>query len=461
MTSPTIQPQMPLKKDNIVRRMSRSITVSIERYLPDAFIFALILTFVVFLMGWIIAKETPFNMVTHWAGGFWGFLAFSMQMVVILVTGTCIAQSSLVGGWIKKLSSLPKTAAGAYVIVVLVSALAGWINWGLGLVFGALIAKQMAAQNKNTDFPLLVAAAYSGAYAGIFGLSITAPLLINTPGHFLEDKIGLIPISETILNPATLITVVLIAIFTAYAFKLMSPTREEEINSYSKLGIEPEKEVDTKAVFAQEKTIASTLENTPIITFIVVIGGLIYIVNHFINKGFDLNLNILNFIFLMLGMILHKSPINYVNAVMGSVKSVHGVILQFPFYAGIMGMMAGSGLVTIIAMWFVSFSTAVTFPFFSFVSVAVVNFFVPSAGGQWMIQGPILIEAGQALGVADNLVVNAYTFGDLCTNLIQPFWALPVLGICGLKMKDIWGYTFVSFIIYFVISSISLLLQAM
>ncbi|PKM89615.1 MAG: short-chain fatty acid transporter [Firmicutes bacterium HGW-Firmicutes-12] len=451
-----------LPKDNIVRRISRRINVSIERYLPDAFIFALVLTFVVFLMGLFIAKETPFKMITHWADGFWGFLAFSMQMVLILVTGQCIAQASLVSGWIKKLAQLPKTPAAPYVITVLVSAVAGWINWGMGLVFGALIAKQMAAQNKDTDFPLLIAAAYSGAYAGIFGLSITAPLLVNTPGHFLEEKIGLIPVSQTILHPATLITVIVIAVLTALAFKLMRPTKEEEIHSLSKLGLEVETEVASSSVtVTQEKTLASYLENSWVITLIVVIGGLLYIINHFINKGFDLNLNILNFTFLIVGLALHKSPINYVNAVIDSVKSVYGIILQFPFYAGIMGMMSGSGLISIIALWFVSFSTTFTFPFFSFLSCTVVNMFVPSAGGQWMIQGPILVEAGQALGVADNLIVNAYTYGDLCTNLIQPFWALPVLGIAGLKMKDIWGYTSIACIIYFVVSTVSLFLQAM
>jgi len=173
-------------------------------------------------------------------------------------------------------------------------------------------------------------------------------------------------------------------------------------------------------------------------------------------NGLDLNIDIVNFLFLILGVILHKNPINYVKAVSEAVKSVYGVILQFPFYAGIMGMMASSGLVAIFANWIVSFTTPTSYPFLTFLQVGIVNFFVPSAGGQWMIQGPILTTAGEALGVAAKTSVIAYSFGDLSTNLIQPFWALPVLGIANLKIKDIWGYCFVGFLVFFVVCSIGL-----
>jgi len=445
-------------RDNLLRRVSKRLTVSMDRYLPDAFIFALILSFVVFLMGMIIARETPFNMVLHWYSGFWNFLAFSMQMVLIIVTGHCIAQTKLVSGWISAIAQMPKNPKGAVMTTVLVAALAGWLNWGLGLVVGALIARQMAVYQKKVDFAVLVAAAYSGAFAGIFGLSITAPLLVNTPGHFLEEQLGLIPVTMTILNPVVLVSVVAMAVLMAIAFRYMTPTRDEEIYCPD-LSTPGESGAATAPPQKEEKSPAKSLENSVIITAIVGAGGLAYIIYHFATRGIDLNINIVNFTLLTLGIILHKRPINYVRAVAESAKAVYGVILQFPFYAGIMGMMAGSGLITIIANWIVGFSTPVTFPIFSFISVGLVNFFVPSAGGQWMVQGPILVEAGQALGVVDFLTVNAYTYGDLSTNLIQPFWALPVLGICNLQMKDIWGYCFISFLIYCAVSVISLLLQ--
>ncbi|KJS33658.1 MAG: hypothetical protein VR64_00450 [Desulfatitalea sp. BRH_c12] len=454
-----------------------------DRYLPDAFIFAIVLSFVVFLMGIVIAKESPFKMIQHWQSGFWKFLAFSMQMVLIVVTGHCIASTTLVGGWIRGIAKLPKDAKGAVVTTVLVSCIAGWINWGFGLVVGALIAKEMARQHEKLDFPTVVAAAYSGAFAGIFGLSITAPLLVNTPKHFLEEQIGLIPVNLTILNPITLITVAIIAVLMAIAFRFMVPVRDEEIHTLDKhlLGVpsdddgrkssvlhlseESEGAIIGETIGAQStsyasKSFASILEDSWVLSAIIGLAGLILVVRHFVLNGMDLNIDIVNFTLLFIGIILHKKPISYVNAVANAVKSVHGIILQFPFYAGIMGMMAGSGLVKIIAIWIVSFSSPITFPFFSFVSVAFVNLFIPSAGGQWMVQGPILTEAGKALGVAHHITVNAYTFGDLSTNLIQPFWALPVLGIAGLKMKDIWGYCAISCIIYCVIASISLTLQA-
>jgi short-chain fatty acids transporter len=444
--------------DNFLRSISKRLTISMDRYLPDAFIFALILSFIVFIMGIVIARESPFNMVTHWYNGFWNFLAFSMQMVLIVVTGHCIAQTKLVSGWISATAKLPNNPKSAVTITVLVSAFAGWLNWGLGLVVGALIAKQMAVHQKKVDFSVLVAAAYSGAFAGIFGLSITAPLLVNTPGHFLEDKIGLLPVTMTSLNPIVIISVIVMAILMAIAFRFMTPTKDEEI--FCPSSIKDESENSEKETTIEDNSPANYLENSFIISAIIGIGGLVYIIYHFVTRGLDLNINIVNFTLLILGIILHKKPINYVRAVAASVKAVYGVILQFPFYAGIMGMMAGSGLIAIIAGWFVAISNPYTFPIFSFISVGLVNFFVPSAGGQWMIQGPILIEAGQALGVADFLVVNAYTYGDLSTNLIQPFWALPVLGICDLKMKDIWGYCFISFLIYTVISIVSLLVQS-
>ena len=442
---------------NFLRKFARSLTLSMDRYLPDAFIFAILLSFVVFFMGILIAKASPFKMLEYWQAGFWKFLAFSMQMVLIVVTGHCIASTPLVSGWIRKISNLATDAKGAVMVTVLVSAIGGWLNWGFGLVVGALVAKEMARQHEKLDFPVVVAAAYSGAFAGIFGLSITAPLLVNTPKHFLEGQIGLIPVTQTILHPMTLITVVLIAFSMAIAFRFMVPVREEEMCLVDKEFLE---EKAPKCATEFHKSFANTLENSWIISIVVGIAGLIVVGYHFATKGMDLNIDIVNFALLFLGIILHKKPINYVNAVANAVKSVHGIILQFPFYAGIMGMMAGSGLVKIIATWFVSFSSPISFPFFSFLSVAFVNFFIPSAGGQWMVQGPILVEAGQALGVAHHITVNAYTFGDLSTNLIQPFWALPVLGIASLKMKDIWGYCFISFLIYFIIASISLTVQA-
>ncbi|MBS3948002.1 MAG: short-chain fatty acid transporter [Dethiobacter sp.] len=442
-------------KDNVLRRVSRSLTVSIDKYLPDAFIFALLLSFLVFLMGIFIAKETPFKMINHWHNGFWNFLAFSMQMVLIVITGHCIASTKLVSGWIERIAKSAKDAKGAVVITVVVSAIAGWLNWGLGLVVGALVAKQMAKQQENIDFPALVAAAYSGAMCGIFGMSITAPLLVNTAGHFLEKQIGLIPVTQTILNPIILVSVVILTIVTAIAFRFMVPLRKEEIHLVDKSLLEDK--AAEQAV--TQKSFAATLENSWIISTIVGIAGLILVVHHFVTKGMDLNINIVNFTLLILGIILHKNPINYVNAVANAVRSVCGIILQFPFYAGIMGMMSGSGLVLIIVNWIVSIATPASFPFLSFVSVAFVNIFIPSAGGQWMVQGPILTEAGQALGVPHYITVNAFTFGDISTNLIQPFWALPVLGIAGLKMKDIWGYCFISFLIYFIVASLSLIYQ--
>lgn len=378
-----------------------------------------------------------------------------MQMVLVVITGHCLASTKLIDGWITKTASKANTPSKAVLTTLFVSFIAAWLNWGFGLVIGALIAKKIAAKQENVDFPIMVAAAYAGALGGMFGLSITAPLLINTPGHFLESQIGLIPVTETIFHPSAIIINIVMILLTALAFKLMIPTKKDEIRPLEKnlLGHSEEELSEKKP---KVKTLAYVLENSSIISYVVGLAGIIIIVNHFMTNGLDLNINIVNFIFLILGIILHRTPINYVNAVGEAISSIQGVVLQFPFYAGIMGMMSGSGLVTIIANWITSFSTVTSFPFLTYVQVGLVNLFVPSAGGQWMVQGPILVNAGEALGVPHNLTAIAYSFGDLSTNLIQPFWALPVLGIANLKMKDIWGYCLIAYICFFIVTSLGL-----
>lgn len=429
----------------MLKRLSRRFRWAVEKVVPEAMIFTLLLTFITLMMGIGIADQTPMQMVGHWYDGFWNFLSFAMQMTLILLTGYCLAMAPAVQRGLGRIAAIPKTPASAVTMTALVSAVACWISWGFGLVLGPIFAREIA-KRVEVDYPLLIAAAYSAAIAALVaGLTITAPITVNTPGHFLEAQIGLIPLTETIFGPTLLVTAFLAVGGAIWAFRQMLPEPHEAIivkaKDLAKFDVAPEPE-------SGERNIADRLNHSRIINYGIVLFGGVWIVSWFATKGFDLNLNILNFIFLMLGLALHGSVKRYADTFANGARAASGIILQFPFYAGIMGMMAGSGLVVIIAQWMTTIATPYTFGFLAMLSAGFVNIFVPSAGGQWAIQGPVLIEAARSLNVSPAVAINAFTIGDMWTNFLQPFFALPALGISGLGLKDIWGYCLVMLILF-------------
>jgi short-chain fatty acids transporter len=226
-------------------------------------------------------------------------------------------------------------------------------------------------------------------------------------------------------------------------FRLLNPVDESETVTIDKVlpnvdDYLSEKEEDSEQ--QRRDTVASKLEHSMVISIIVGLMGLIIVVWYFATKGFKLNLNIVNFTFLFVGILLHRTPINYVRAITEGTRGCAGIILQFPFYSGIMGMMKFSGLIVVIAGWFVAISNQFTFPLFTFISAGLVNIFVPSGGGQWAVQGPVVVEAAKAIGVSYPKAIMALAYGDQWTNLFQPFWALALLGLTGLKARQIMGY---------------------
>jgi len=417
-----------------------------KKYVPDPFIFAILLTFLTFILGILVAKNSAMQMIQHWGNGFWNLLAFSMQMCLILVTGHAVASSPPVRKLLKSVASIPKDSRQAVYLVGFLACLTGLINWGLGLIVGALFAREVAKQGYlrgiKMHYPLIVAAGYLGLMVWHGGLSGSAPLLVATETHFLKDQIGVIPASATLFSPMNLV-VSLGLLFLAPLFALLIHPKQD-FQEISPALIEEDRlaEATESQPTADLNTLAARLENSAVLSYIIGIAGLIYAVWYFTQKGFaGLNLDIVNFIFLMLGVLLHTTPIRYVRAVAEAAKGVSGVILQFPFYAGIMGMMGGSGLVKIMADWFVAISTPVTYPLYTFLSASLVNLFVPSGGGQWAVQGPVMVRAAPQLGVPISKTIMAVAYGDQLTNMLQPFWAIALLGITKLKARDIIGYT--------------------
>lgn len=430
----------------MLKKVSNFFVGVVEKFLPDAFIFSVVLTVISFVMAMIFTHQSFLDVVGHWAGGFWKLLAFSMQMALVLVLGSAFASSKPVKKILKKIAKVAKTPTQAIMTVSIVSGICCWLNWGFGLIVGALLAKELARNVKGVDYRLLIASAYSGFVVWHNGVSGSIPLQVASDAEQLSKFSGgliteLIPITDTIFSPANLIMCAAVILTLPILNSMMHPDPDKTITVDPKL-LEEE---DIDDIEVKNVTPADKLENSVFITGFIVVTGIIYLVRYFMEKGFDLNLNIVNFIFLIVGMLCHKTPIRYVKAIGEAVKGSGGILLQFPFYAGIMGIMTGANaeemtLAGVISNGFVSISTPKTFPLFTYWAAGLVNFFVPSGGGQWAVQGPIMLPSAVKLGVSPALTCTAIAMGDAWTNMIQPFWALPALGLAGLGAKDIMGY---------------------
>ncbi|CAM5197272.1 Short-chain fatty acids transporter OS=Ureibacillus acetophenoni OX=614649 GN=SAMN05877842_12216 PE=4 SV=1 [Ureibacillus acetophenoni] len=423
-----------------------------EKYLPDPYIFVAILTVLVLFLGVILTPSTPLDMVVHWGNGFWSILAFTMQMVVVLAAGHVLANSPVFKKLLSVSASKLKRPSTAIIVVTFVSLLASWINWGFGLVIGALFAKEIARHVKKVDYRLLIASAYSGFIVWHGGLAGSIPLTIATSGHLYEDSIGIIPTTSTIFTPYNLFIVIVIGITLPFFNRFMMPKEEDVVEVDPKLLVEEEQKFPPA-----EKTFASWSERSYVLTVLIGLIGVTYLVYHFATKGFALDLNIVNTIFIISGIILHGTPQRFLAAVQNAIKTTGGIVFQFPFYAGIMGMMTASGLAVVFSQWFIAISNDFTFYLFTFYSAGLVNFFVPSGGGQWTVQAPVMIEAAQAIGADYAKTAMAIAWGDAWTNMIQPFWALPALAIAGLRAKDIMGFCLFVLIFTGIIISIGFL----
>jgi short-chain fatty acids transporter len=435
----------------MLRALSRPATRLMERWLPDAFIFVLVLTILAALAAMVFEANSPVAVIRMWGDGFWKLLEFSMQMLLVLVTGYILASSPPVKALLARMAGLASSAGSAIILVSVVSLVASWLNWGFGLVVGAIFARELARQIR-VDYRLLVASAYSGFVIWHGGISGSIPLTISTAGHFTEAQIGIIPTSETIFSYWNLIICAALFIVIPIANRMMMPDDHEMvIVDPAKLRDAPEEALPASPTPAQR------LENSRILMWVVGIPGLIWLGLHFAGGG-GLNLNVVNMTFLFLGIVLHGTARSLLAALDQAVKGGAGIVIQFPFYAGIMAIMTGSGLAASLSEFFVSISSAETLPFWSFIAGGIVNIFVPSGGGQWAVQAPVMLPAAEALGASIPRVAMGVAWGDAWTNLLQPFWALPMLGIAGLKARDIMGYCVVMLLVTGVVIGAGLLL---
>lgn len=413
----------------------------VNRWLPDPFLFAIILTIVVFIAAMAGTQQGPIAMVNAWGNdkGFWGLLGFSMQMALVLVLGSAMASAKICKNILGTIASTAKNKMSAIIITTAVSVLCCWLNWGFGLIAGTLLAKEVARRVRDVDYRLLIASAYSGFVIWHAGLSGSIPLKLAA-GEKILDVTYQAGISTTIFHPMNLIMVLTILVLMPFLNYAMHPDAAHTIVVNPALLVEEAERTYTV------NTPAEKIEHSKILWVITCVLGFTYIIYYFVTKGFNLDLNIVNMIFLFLGVLLHGNLRRYVDAISDAAASAAGILLQFPFYAGIMGLMVatnpetGISLAGIISNFFADISNSITFPMLSFLSAGIVNFFVPSGGGQWAVQAPIVMPGATVLGIEHGRAAMAIAWGDQWTNMIQPFWALPALGIAGLTAKDIMGY---------------------
>jgi len=443
----------------MLNRAARFFVGVCERWMPDPFLFCILLTAATYLLALGLTPTGPVALAQHWFDGLWTILPFAMQMILILLTGYALASSRPVRRLLERIASIPRTQSSAIVILTLASALAALVNWGFALVVSALLAREMGRRVPNCDFGFLVAGAYSGFVIWHSGLSGSIPLVSATAGselNFIAKHTGVAvtPLAQTLGLPLNLALVAGTLVGLPLMFWLMQP-RGKQVRPADP-ALLAEKPTEEEAGIAKPRTPAERLEQSRGVLLLLVLLGGAYLAHHFSQRGFDLNLNVVILLFLLLGMALHARPTAYVRAFNQAARVAGPLALQYPLYGGIMGMMTDSGLGAQISQWFVSISTATTFPVFCFWSAALVNLFVPSGGGQWAVQGPIMIPAGLELGVRPEVTAMAIAFGDQNTNMLQPFWALPILSVARLSVRDIMGYCVMTCLLSLALSTLVL-----
>jgi short-chain fatty acids transporter len=457
----------------MISRLGLAISRVFERTAPDPFVIAILLTVVTAVIALIWGHFPPSDqsildrgefLLDSWRDnrtGIWRLLEFSMQMCLILVTGHALAVTRPVRTMIDAVARVPKSTASAGALVSFVACATGLINWGLGLIVGALLARavgrSMQQRGITAHYPLIVAAGYMGLMVWHGGLSGSSPLNMTAPaqaqailGQDLLQRLNLaehgLGLHQTIFSPMNLfVSLGLLAIVPACVAAL-APKSIQDMRPANSFGLNDDETPPRHAEPA--RTMPEVLDRTPVMVWLLAIPLVLGLARFVQVTGLQsVGLNEVNAAMLALGLILHGSARSYMAAAEQGARGCAGIIIQFPLYAGIMAMMQASGLVKLIAEEFTQRSTPGTLPFFSFCAAGVINLFIPSGGGQWAVQGPIALESGLQVGVPAGKMVMSVAYGDQLTNMLQPFWALPLLAITGVRARDIVGYTAVVMVI--------------
>jgi short-chain fatty acids transporter len=419
-------------------------------------VFVVALTFIVYLLALGLSKHGPIELLDDYAKGFWVLLTFAMQLTVMMVTGFVVADSKPVKSGLIKLVDSTKSAKTTLFVYCLIVGLVSWLHWAIGIMVSIVMGKEVAVRKLGLGihYPVLCAASYSMMMIMANGPSQSAPLLAATPGNFLEPILGgLIPLTQTALSPFLLVLMAFQYLTIPLLLIWLMPKKENAIElddaTYQEFTYVPPTDDATKDLRPAERW-----ERSKFLLTLLGLGILVWVVKFIVTQGFGkLDLNVINFAFFGLGMILHGTPRSFIASVKQGVGTTFGVIIQFPLYAGIYGLISFSGLAATITHWFISISTTETFSWIVFIYTTVMDFFVPSGGSKFAIEAPYIIPAGGQLGISASHIVNSYSTGGQLANNIQPFWALPFLAAYKLKFQDILPYTFAVFLYCLIVGS--------
>ena len=446
-----------------MRAISKALCKFVQKWLPSAYVLALSLTLVAFLGALFLTESTVMDCVKYMSQGMYSLLSFTMQMVLVLVTGHTLSSSKPARKLLRYVASLPKSRVQAVITVAIVGCVATYLNWGLGMISGALVAKEIARSFKGRgvklDYAVLIAACHAGNI--IRGPSSSIPLEIAATSSITYDVVGdIIPVSATLFSSWNLLITGLVFLSALVTYALVVPSADESVEIAqavldADLARELAEEEEEKNKVWKSLSFADKLDNFAPLAIVPALIVVVYMVWYFWTKRtLNFGLNEVILMFFALGALAHKTPGSYAKAVGVAIKSAGGIVLQFLFYAAIMGLVKSSGLVDVLANFFVNISTAKTLPLFTFWSAGIVNIFVPSGGGQWTVQGPVMMQAANTLGADYAKTAMGLCWGDSWTNQIQPFWALPALSVAGLDIKDIMGYCFTFAIVSGIIISL-------
>lgn len=425
-----------------MRRIVPALVRLFIRWMPDAFAVAILLTLLTVVLAVTVADFPLASAVESWGDGFWNLLTFTNQISLTLLFGYAFANTPPVRRALLRIAGLVTSAPMAYGLACFITGILALFSWGLSLVAAGIMARAIGeacrAKEIRVHYPLLVASSFSGFVIWHQGITSSVGLAIATPGNFLEEQIGLIDTSQTLFT----LWNVGVALFVLCTLPLVMAALRPGDDSIEEMNVPAEAPLEDPA--AGESTPARVMERSPALSLPLVAMGLFFLGVHFFARGRGLELNILNFGFLIAGLALAGSAIKYAEVIADGGRVAAPFLLQYPFYSGIAGLMADSGLARMVVEFFVSISTPGTLPVFGFFAGGLLNIFIPSGGGQWAVQGPIMMAAAQEVGADLPRVAMGVALGDQWTNLVQPLVLMPILMIASIGAREIMGYTFVA-----------------
>ncbi|MBI3928048.1 MAG: short-chain fatty acid transporter [Armatimonadetes bacterium] len=446
---PKAGPPAPRVTENPLVRAGLWLADFTERWFPDAFVFALAGVVVVFLMAWGVGED-PYKLTQVFGKNFWVLIPFTMQMVLVIVGGYVVASSPPVYRLIRYLAEVPRTPRGAVGYVALLAMLSSLLSWGLSLIFTGLLVREICRRLEGVDYRAIGAASFMGlGSVWAFGLSSSAALLQASPTAMppaLLAITGVIPLTQTIFlwqsGVSALVLMVVTVVVAVWSCPPASQARTQKDFGIEYQPLTVEVEPRTRP--------GEWLEYSPILNVLVVLICLPYIVAQFREKGGlgALDLNMFNLLFVMAGLLLHGTPRSFLKAVAASVPATAGVIIQYPFYAGIFGMISETSLHTILGELFTALSSPQTFPLLVAAYSALLGLFVPSAGAKWIIEAPYVMAAAQQHHVHLGWTVQIYNAAEALPNMLNPFWMLPLMGILSVRARELAGYSILQLIVH-------------